>query len=82
MAMTPPMPYEQEVESTASMAASDGACYILFHSSDSDLFSNLILDSITCHPYYASHIFSLSFHITFLLHLFTPVSDQKPNTGL
>ena len=57
-------------------------CYIPFHSSDSDLLSNLILDSVTCHHYYASCIFSLSFHITFLLHLFTPVSNQKPDTGL
>ena len=48
-------------------------CYVPFHSSDSDSFSNLILDSVTCHHYYTSHIFSLSFHITFLLYLFTPV---------
>ena len=57
-------------------------CYIPFHSSDSDSFSDLILDSVTCHRYYASRIFSLSFLITFLLYLFTPVSDRKPDIGL
>ena len=57
-------------------------CYVPFHSSDSDLLSVLILDSIACHHYYASRIFSLSFHITFLLYLFTPVSDQKPDIRL
>ena len=31
---------------------------------------------------YPSPIFSLSFHITFLLCLVTLVSNQKPNTGL
>ena len=48
-------------------------CYVPFHSSDSDSFSDLILDSVTCHHYYTLHIFSLSFHITFLLYLFTLV---------
>ena len=56
--------------------------YIPFHSSDSNLLSILILDSVTRHPYYASHIFSLSSNITFLLHLFTLVSDWKSDTRL
>ena len=57
-------------------------CYVPFHSSDSNSFSDLILDSVTCHHYYASRIFSLSFLITFLLYLFTLVSNRKPDIGL
>ena len=59
-----------------------GDCYIPFHSLESDSFSDLILDSNTCYCYYASHIFSLSFCITFLLHLFTLVPDWKPDIRL
>ena len=57
-------------------------CYIPFHSSDSDSFSDLILDSVNCHCYYIARIPSLSFHMTLLHYLFTPVSDQKPDNGL
>ena len=57
-------------------------CYVPFHSSDSDSISNLILGSINCHRYYISRIPSLSFHITSLRYLCTPVSDQKPDKGL
>ena len=69
-------------EINTSLSEDEQNCYIPFHSSDSDSFSDRILDSDTCHQHYALHIFSLSFRITFLLHLFTPVPDRKPNIGL
>ena len=50
----------------------EGRCYVPFHSSDSEPFSALILDSDICHYHYASRINSLSFRITFPIILIVP----------